>query len=304
MILDSLIDRYLQYIIVEKGLSKNTLEAYGRDLRQWSEFVQKKQPKLFVTFKSDLDSLDTHHLLEFLSDRQKSGVKTRSLARYLVTLKNFLSFSFNEKCIKKDISAQIDSPKPHRKLPHHLQMHQTNQLLAQPAGDDPVSIRDRAMIELLYATGLRVSELTGLKLNDYNRSAGFVKTFGKGSKERLVPVGSSALKVMDIYFEKARKAILGKRESSYVFVSHKADKLTRQAFFMSLKKYGLQAGLTGKLSPHVIRHTFATHLLENGADLRALQMMLGHADISTTQIYTEVSRKKLVEVHEKFHPRG
>lgn len=298
MLLHEAIDRFLTYIRVEKGLSRNTLESYGHDLGLWLGFLQEKKKG------DDLRSLLEEDILEYLIWRKKREIKSQTLARNLVVLRNFFQFCFQEHLIPADISQNVELPHFHRKLPHVLPAHEIDRLFAGPSNKNPKGLRDRAMLELLYATGLRVSELVSLKLGQLNRQAGYLIAFGKGSKERMVPIGQSALTALGAYLEKGRPLLLGKKNLPYLFVSRRGGRLSRQAFWMGLKRYGLIKGIKGKLSPHVLRHSFATHLLEGGADLRSVQVMLGHADIATTQIYTHVSRKHLLEVHEKYHPRG
>jgi len=296
MSLDAAIDRYLSYLVVEKGLSKNTIEAYSRDLQSFQRFL-KKPP--------DPKALRQSDILEYLIWRKKQGVKGISLYRALVCLRGFCGFCYREGLALGDVTATIDLPKLKRKLPVFLSTYQTARLLSLPRPKNPIGLRDRAMLELLYATGLRVSELVGLRLDQIDLNEGFLRTMGKGSKERVVPVGEQAREVVRLYLRDGRGCLLGKkRESRYLFVSRLGEKLTRQAFWVGLRNQARGLGVRFSVSPHVLRHSFATHLLEGGADLRAVQEMLGHADISTTQIYTHVSRKHLIAVHEKFHPRG
>lgn len=296
MSLDVAIDRFLSYLVVEKGLSKNTIEAYSRDLQSFQRFLKK------VSGPKDLKQTD---LLEYLIWRKKQGVKGISLYRSLVCLRGFCGFCYQEGLASSDPTATIDLPKLKRKLPVFLSTYQTGRLLSRPRPKDPMGFRDRAMLELLYATGLRVSELVGLRVDQIDLNEGFVRTMGKGSKERVVPVGERALAMVRDYLRDVRSRLLGKKkESRYLFVSRRGEKLTRQAFWIGLKNQARGLGIPFSVSPHVLRHSFATHLLEGGADLRSVQEMLGHADISTTQIYTHVSRKHLIAVHEKYHPRG
>ena len=323
--LDSLIDQFLNYLAVERGLSKNTLEAYGHDLRLWADYVQgeknrrggpvwppneKGQPHKEGPFTRPhrvaptVEQITPQTILHFLIWRKNQKVNSRTLARNLTAIRNFFQFLTSEKIIPFDITQNMDLPKIHRKLPHVLTSMEIDRLLEAPALDNPSGLRDKAMLEIIYATGLRVSELVGLKLNSVNQQQGYLLAYGKGSKERLVPVGSSALTALRNYLAMGRPKLLKERQSAYLFLNRRARKLSRQAFWMNLRKYGLKKGIKTRLSPHVLRHSLATHLLEGGADLRSVQVMLGHADISTTQIYTHVSRKRLIEMHEKFHPRG
>lgn len=298
MHLDQTIDSFLNYIRVERGLSSNTLEAYGRDLRLLAQFLQEKKKK------PTLGQVTTSDITDFLIERGRGAVKSRTLARNLVVIRNLFRFALNERLISDDVSLNVDFPKIPQHLPHALSVAEVNTLLAAPKKMDKWGLRDWAMLELLYATGLRASELVGLKVSDVNLQSGFLLARGKGSKERLVPIGGEALRAVQEYLTDSRPLILKEKKSEALFLSPRCSFLSRQAFWMSIKKYALQKGICRKVSPHTLRHSFATHLLEGGADLRAVQVMLGHADISTTQIYTHVSRKHLKEMHAKFHPRG
>ncbi|MBI2340661.1 MAG: site-specific tyrosine recombinase XerD [Deltaproteobacteria bacterium] len=313
MSLDSLIDQFLNYLTVEKGLSKNTLEAYGHDLRLWAEYLQGKSAGESSKFKVqssknpdpvEISSITPQTILHFLIGRKNQKVNSRTMSRNLTAIRSLFQFLTSEKIVPVDITQNMDLPKIHRKLPHVLTVLEIDRLLSAPEADDAAGLRDKAMLELLYAAGLRVSELVGLKMMHLHLAEGYLLAYGKGSKERVVPIGTSAVKAIRVYLTDGRSKLLKERESPFVFVNRRAKKLSRQAFWMTLRKYGLKKGIKTRLSPHVLRHSFATHLLEGGADLRSVQVMLGHADISTTQIYTHVSRKRLIEIHEKFHPRG
>lgn len=293
------IDCFLNHVAVEKRLAKNTLESYARDLRIWSDHACNNR-----SIPANLAQLEPQHILQFLIWRSRQKVKSRTLSRHLVVLRNFFRFCYEEKIITKDITAHLEFPHPQLKLPVALSGQEVEKLLAAPDQTTPLGLRNKAMLELLYAAGLRVSELVHLELNHIHAQAGFVIAYGKGSKERLVPVGRSALRALEVYLTQGRPKLLRQKKSTYVFITNRGRFLTRQAFWIALKKYGVSKGIKTNLSPHVLRHSFATHLLEGGADLRSVQVMLGHADISTTQIYTHVSRKHLLKVHEKFHPRG
>lgn len=308
MMLHQAIDRYLHSILIEKGLARNTLEAYSRDLHAWVEFLLKKKnisgKKQSKDSEIRLQDVTTEDVVSFLVSRSRSQVSTRTLHRHLVVIRNFFSFCLEQNILSQDIAQHIDFPRLQKKLPHALAEYQMDQLLNPEAFEGCLGLRDRSMIELMYATGLRVSELVALKLNDVNLQGGYVLAFGKGSKERMVPIGQVALKLLEEYLREARPQILKGKASKYLFVTNRGSALSRQSFWQNLKRYAKKQGMTRHLSPHVLRHSFATHLLEGGADLRAVQVMLGHADISTTEIYTNISRKHLVKVHEKFHPRG
>lgn len=257
------------------------------------------------------DTLQDHFLEFSMLRRQQDKVKVSSLARNLVAIRNFYRFLKEQNYITKDVTENLDLPKIGSKLPRFLTMREVDLLLSEEIADSPPAtdakqVRNLAMLQVLYATGLRVSELVNLKINDVNLQSGYVLAFGKGSKERYVPIGRVAIAALDHYYKTARPQLLGevKVQSQYVFLSHKGKPVTRQTFWKYLKDLAREKNISKKISPHVIRHSFATHLLENGADLRSVQIMLGHADISTTQIYTHVTRERLREMHKKFHPRG
>ena len=266
---DLLLDQFIAHLKVERGLSENTVQGYSRDL---------------VRFLEHLEAL---------------GRAARSLSAVRV----FFRFLVSEGRIETSPARLVDAPKLPRRLPEVLSPEEVDRLLEQPDPARPAGSRDRAMLELLYATGLRVSELTGLKLQNVNLEAGFVRMMGKGSKERVVPMGEKAVEAVRAFIAEGRPALLGRRTSSHLFVNTRGRPLTRQGFWKLIKRYGRAAGIRGSITPHGLRHAFATHLLEGGADLRAVQIMLGHEDISTTQIYTHVTRERLKQVHEKHHPR-
>jgi integrase/recombinase XerD len=295
--LDVLIDQYLNYLLVEKGLSRATLASYSADVVRYQDFLDQNGV-------DRISETDTPLILKHLISLRKSGLGARSRARHLVSLRGLYRFAVQEKYLKHDPSKLVDLPKLSLKLPDVLAVDEVSQLLNSPDTTNPLGARDAAMLELLYAAGLRVSELVNLKLQDINLEAGFVRVFGKGSKERVVPIGLPAQKKIAFYIEGARKAALKKRLSPYLFIGRAGKPLTRQGFWKLLRRYADQARIHKKISPHSLRHSFATHLLEGGADLRAVQVMLGHVDISTTQIYTHVTRKHLKALHQKFHPRG
>ena len=295
--IDVLIDQYLNYLLVEKGLSRATLASYSADVVRYQDFLDQNGVDC-------ISETDTPLILKHLISLRKSGLGARSRARHLVSLRGLYRFAVQEKYLKHDPSKLVDLPKLSLKLPDVLAVDEVSQLLNSPDTTKPLGARDAAMLELLYAAGLRVSELVNLKLQDINLEAGFVRVFGKGSKERVVPIGLPAQKKIAFYIEGARKAALKKRLSPYLFIGRAGKPLTRQGFWKLLRRYADQARIHKKISPHSLRHSFATHLLEGGADLRAVQVMLGHVDISTTQIYTHVTRKHLKALHQKFHPRG
>ena len=295
--LDNLVDQYINYLLIEKGLSDNTIESYSSDLAVYLRFLKKNRIK-------NISGADTAVILKHLIDLRSSGLGAKSRTRHLIVLRGFYRFLAQEKIIKQDPSRIIDLPKGGLKLPDVLSVEEVKKLLNICDTKKPKGIRDAAMIELLYAAGLRVSELVNVKLQHVNMEAGFVRVFGKGSKERVVPIGLYAKEKIDHYIKSSRPLLLKNMVSQYLFVARAGKPMTRQGFWKQLKKYGLMAGIKKRITPHSLRHSFASHLLEGGADLRAVQVMLGHVDISTTQIYTHVAKKRLKEIHEKYHPRG
>ncbi len=292
-----LIDQYVNYLLVEKGLADATLESYSADLARFTDFLTEKQ-----IFR--IAEADTVAILKYLLDLRDQGLGIRSRARHLVTLRGFFRFLVAEKVISRDPVRLVDLPKFGLKLPHVLSINEITELLETPEIKKPKGQRDAAMLELLYAAGLRVSELLHVKLQDINLEAGFVRVFGKGSKERIIPIGSHAKNRIGQYIADARPGLLKNYVSAYLFVARAGKPMTRQGFWKLIKQYAVTAGCSKQISPHTFRHSFATHLLEGGADLRAVQMMLGHVDISTTQIYTHVARDHLKQMHERYHPRG
>ena len=295
--IDALVDRYLNYLLVEKGLAAKTLEAYGSDITRYISFLHDNDIK-------DIVAADTPVILKHLIKMRDEGLGARSRARHLVTLRGFYKFLVQENILQRDPAELIDLPKSSLNLPHALTVEEVKRLLSTPNLDKPTGLRDTAMLELLYAAGLRVSELINLKIQDVNLEAGFVRVFGKGSKERIVPIGFFAIEKIENYIKDSRPRLLKHIVSPYLFVARAGKPMTRQGFWKLLKRYAQQAGFIKKITPHSLRHSFASHLLEGGADLRAVQVMLGHVDISTTQIYTHVAREHLKKAHSKFHPRG
>ncbi len=295
--LDALADEYLNYLLVEKGLSPNTLAAYSRDLLRYLDFLADHG-------KGTVSGRDTPLLLKYLINLRKDGLGSRSRARHLVTLRGFYRYLAREGILPRDPARLIDLPKSGLKLPDVLSSEEIARLLSAVESERPVDLRNLAMLELLYAAGLRVSELVNLKVTDVNLEAGFVRVMGKGSKERIVPFGQSARRSISEYLSEARPRLLKAHTSDVLFVARAGRPMTRQGFWKMLKTCARRAGLVKKVTPHSLRHSFASHLLEGGADLRAVQIMLGHADISTTQIYTHVARDRLKRLHEKYHPRG
>ncbi len=293
------ISSFLMHVRVEKGLSANTVSAYQRDLNKFEEFARKR--KLVV------ESVRRDDLVDFLSGLYRQKLESRTVARQLVTLRNFFRFAQIQELIPEDPSLSLESPKIRRHLPGYLRLEEVEKLLEQPDSKTPTGLRDRAMLEVLYSTGLRVSELTGLGVSDLDAKVGCVRCIGKGDKERIVPVGKKALSIVDKYLREGRPAMLRSVKgggSSALFVNRRGMALSRVGVWKILSAYGRRAGLRVALTPHMLRHSFATHLLERGADLRSVQLMLGHADISTTQIYTHVVEERLKQIYKAHHPRA
>jgi integrase/recombinase XerD len=287
---------FLNYLRVEKGLSDNTIQAYRRDMAKFASFAAER--------KAGVTELRREHVVDFLGTLYRRNLDSRSVARHLVTIRHFFRFLLLEGAIESDPAANIESPKFRQSLPEFLSVDEVDRLLRQPDKNDVVGIRDRAMIELMYSTGLRVSELCGLRVSDLQMEPGCLRCIGKGNKERLVPVGKRALEAVQTYLREARQALARGVASPYLFLNQKGHKLNRIAFWKILGEYGRKAGLRKSLTPHMLRHSFATHLLDRGADLRSVQMMLGHSDISTTQIYTHVVEERLKQVYKAHHPRA
>ncbi|MFC1822764.1 site-specific tyrosine recombinase XerD [Thermodesulfobacteriota bacterium] len=289
-----LADQFIGHLRVERGLADNTIQSYSRDLMRFLGYLEKKGlTPLLVT---------PDHFNDYLGTLQ-GVLSARSVARNLSALKMFYRFLVMEGQLENSPARLMESPKMLQKLPHVLSPKEVEELLSQPDGVSARGLRDKAMLELLYATGLRVSELVNLRMQNINLEAGYVRMVGKGSKERMVPMGAEAIGALKDYLVGGRGRLLKNRSSSHLFISAMGKSLTRQGFWKSIKQYGIKAGIRKKISPHSLRHSFASHLLEGGADLRSVQVMLGHADISTTQIYTHVARERLKEIHEKHHPR-
>lgn len=294
--MESEIRTYLNYLRVEKGLSQNTIRAYQRDIDKFAIFVQERKLTVSTVCRGDV--------VDFLGTLYRKGLDSRSVARHLVTIRGFFRFLLMEETISKDPAGDIESPKFRQSLPDFLSLEEVDKLLRQPDVSAVVGLRDKTMIELMYSTGLRVSELCGLRLADIQIDAGCIRCIGKGNKERIVPVGRQALAGVQDYMRKSRPDLLGSHSSPYLFLHTRGSKLSREAFWKMLSEYGRKAGLRKSLSPHMLRHSFATHLLDRGADLRSVQMMLGHSDISTTQIYTHVVEERLKQVYKAHHPRA
>ncbi len=295
--MDQYLDYFLNYLEVEKGLSANTLDAYGRDLSRYLETLQKNGV-------ATPEAVRQRQVLQFLGQLKKQGLAARSRARSLSAVRMFHRFLLNEKYAEHDPTALIDSPRALQPLPKLLSQDEVERLLEAPQGAGALALRDRALLEVLYATGMRVSELVGLTLGSLKLDIGCVNAFGKGGKQRLIPLGEVALEILQGYLQNGRPILSREQLTDLVFLNRQGKGLSRQGVWKNLNRYALQAGISHKVYPHMLRHSFATHLLENGADLRAVQTMLGHADISTTQIYTHVLQERLKQLHQQYHPRG
>ena len=293
---DSL-DLFLDHLRVERGLSANTIDSYGRDVKRFVDYLDERNVMA-------LSTVNRSQLMGYLIHLSQAGLAARSRSRALSALKSFFSFLVREGVVAHNPASGIDSPQRIKYLPHVLSVEEIETLLQSPDTTASGGLRDKAMLELLYATGLRVSELVSIQLNLINLEAGYLRTMGKGSKERLVPLGDEAGIWVKRYLSEARERLLNKQNSVYLFVTRRGTKMSRQYFWRILGEYAVRAGIDKKISPHTLRHSFATHLLAHGADLRAVQMMLGHADISTTEIYTHIARERLKAVHKQHHPRA
>lgn len=294
---DQLVDQYLNYALIEKGLANKTLEAYSRDLGRFLNFLARQRIEA-------ISSVDPAVILQHLIALRAEGLGARSRARHLVALRGFFKFLVQEKVLAENPARRVELPKSGLKLPDVLTREEVARLIQAPPPETPAGMRDGAMLELLYAAGLRVSELNGLKVQDVNLEACFVRVRGKGSKERVVPIGRFARDKVAAYLENARPRLLKTLLSPYLFVARAGRPMSRQGIWKMIKRCARRAAVDKRITPHTLRHSFASHLLEGGADLRAVQVMLGHVDISTTQIYTHVAQQHLKEIHTKYHPRG
>jgi integrase/recombinase XerD len=299
MEISNTITSFLTHVRVEKGLSANTVSAYRRDLVKFENYAKKK--------KLSLEGVTRDDLVDFLASLFRQKLESRTVARHLVTLRNFFRFALTQDLITVDPALNLESPKIRRSLPGYLRLEEIERLLAQPDDKTPIGLRDRAMFDVLYSTGLRVSELIGLRVMDLDRAVGCVRCIGKGDKERIVPIGKKALALVDRYLRDARPKLVpaGKQVNSpTLFINRRGSTLSRVGVWKIVSAYGRSAGLRVPLTPHMLRHSFATHLLEGGADLRSVQLMLGHSDISTTQIYTHVVEERLKQIYKAHHPRA
>jgi integrase/recombinase XerD len=299
--LDTTTHVFLSYLRVEKGLSQNTILAYGRDLKRFAGFLAQRK-------KTKIDAVTRDDVVDFLSDLYKLKLDSRSVSRYLVSLRAFFKYALMEELVPVDPTENLESPKIRQNLPTYLRKDELERLMEAPDASTAIGLRDRAMLEVLYSTGLRVSELLNLRLADIDARMGCVRCIGKGDKERLVPIGRKAIAAVEAYLAGARPKLLRwgtpPPHSHVLFLTRLGRKLSRVTIWKILHDYGVKLGLRGRLTPHKLRHSFATHLLEGGADLRSVQLMLGHADISTTQIYTHVVEERLKQIYKAHHPRA
>ena len=292
-----LLEEFLNYLSVERGLSDNTIVAYRQDLNKYSAYLNRRKVDL-------LENSDRKVITNFLLYLKDRNLAATSIARVLVAIKMFYRFLNRERYIKEDITSVLESPKLWKRLPEVLTVSEVENLLKIPRGGDWMAVRDRAAMELMYATGMRVSEVINLKVDNLNLDIGFVRCIGKGQKERIVPLGSIAREAVKRYLTQTRPKLVKRlKPVKTLFLTRLGKKMTRQSFWKMIKKYARTAGLDRGVTPHTLRHSFATHLLERGADLRAVQEMLGHADIATTQAYTHINRNRLKQIHKKYHPR-
>jgi integrase/recombinase XerD len=296
-VVEQLIDAFLDHLAVERGLASNTRSAYRSDLAQFSGFLRGRGIE-------HLNGTQRQHITEYLLHQRKGGLSARSLSRHLAAIRMFCRFLYREKLLAVDVTQTIDSPKLGRTLPPTLDYHEVEQLLGAPDTTTKLGLRDKAMLEFMYATGLRVSEVSHIKLGDVNFEAGFLRSVGKGNKERIVPVGKQAIEWIQRYLHEARSSFAKADSLGEIFISTRGKALSRKTIWTLIKKYSRRAGIAKNITPHTLRHSFASHLLDNGGDLRVIQEMLGHADISTTQVYTHVDQGRLKQTHYRFHPRS
>ncbi|MBC1418567.1 site-specific tyrosine recombinase XerD [Listeria fleischmannii] len=297
--MNDLIEDFLHFLSVERGLSLNTLAAYKRDLLYFANSYKK------TTDDAHFENVKREDIVTFINEARSEGKSPRTIARYIASLRSFFHFLLHDGQIKGDPMIQIETPKQAKSLPKVLSLDEVEKLLDAPDANTPLGLRDQAMLEVLYATGLRVTELVQLKMDDLHLHMGFIQTIGKGNKERIIPLGKIATTVLEEYLRKGRPKLRKPTErNDFVFLNHHGRGLTRQGFWKILKQLATKTGIEKQITPHTLRHSFATHLLENGADLRSVQELLGHSDISTTQIYTHVTKARLKDVYKEFHPRA
>jgi integrase/recombinase XerD len=289
---------FLHYLLVEKQLSDNTINSYNRDLTTYINYLKED---LNITETNNINRI---HIIKFLKKEKELGKSSKSMARYVSTIRNFHQFLFRDRKVDVNVTENIETPKIEKNLPKVLSVEEVDILLSSLNNSSPNDLRDKAMVEVLYATGLRVSELISLDLDSVNLTMGFIRCIGKGNKERIVPIGSIAKEAINSYLQLGRPKLLGTNRTHAMFLNQRGNRITRQGFWKILSSIQKRVGISSNISPHTLRHSFATHLLENGADLRSVQEMLGHADISTTQIYTHVTKSRLKDVYKQFHPRA
>jgi len=295
--MNNLIAQFLDYLSVERGLSRNTIKSYALDLAKFSGYISKRNSK-------NIKAVTKHDISKYLYFLKDSGLAASSISRNLVAIKVFYRFLVTERILKENAASLLESPRIMRSLPEVMNAGEVTKILAVPNTRNLLGTRDKAVLELMYATGMRVSEVVELVLEGLNLDVGFVRCSGKGGKERIVPIGREAKGALSSYLSKSRPKLCGKSQERHLFLSRLGKKISRQSFWKMLKKYARLAGIKKDITPHTLRHSFATHLLENGADLRSVQEMLGHADISTTQLYTHINKTRLKGIHKKYHPRG
>lgn len=291
-----ILSQYLDYLSVEKGLSLNTVESYKNDLIKFFQYILDK--------RLNWANLDRKQIDNYLASVQNEGTSVATISRYISSIRSFYKFAFNEKASKANPVEDVELPRKPQKLPAFLSTEEVDRLLEAPDISTPIGLRDAAMLELLYATGERVSEIINLRMEDVNREEGYLLCTGKGGKQRLIPFGDRAGELLDKYILKSRPLLLKGEPNQFLFISNRRDGLSRKTFWKMIKTYRLKAGIEKDFSPHTLRHSFATHLLERGADLRSVQMLLGHSDISTTQIYTHVNQIRMKTIYDKYHPRA
>ncbi|MCA1030608.1 site-specific tyrosine recombinase XerD [Bacillus timonensis] len=289
---------FIHYLVVERRMADNTVISYERDLKKYVQYIVK------VERVESFQQVTRGHIIQFLKELKESGKSSKTIARQIASIRSFHQFMLREQIVQQDPTVHIETPQAEKTLPKVLNLQEVEALLSVPKTNTPLGMRDKAMLELLYATGIRVSELINLNLVDVHLSMGFIRCIGKGNKERIVPLGRIATEAIKQYIETSRPQLIKKKRPEALFVNHHGNQMSRQGFWKNLKRMALEANIKKELTPHTLRHSFATHLLENGADIRAVQEMLGHADISTTQIYTHVTKARLKDVYNSFHPRA
>jgi integrase/recombinase XerD len=294
--MQELIESFLNYLFVERGLAKNTLNSYRQDLNFYKQYLSKNNI-------SGFSQTSKANIVNFMSNQKDKGISSNSIARRLTAIKSFYRFLVRERIIKNDPTSLMETPRLWKKIPDTLSISEVETLIAQPNTREKIGIRDRAILDIMYATGMRASEVINLRLDNINLDMGFVRCRGKGNKERIIPFGKQARIAVNRYLERSRANLAKKKNSDYLFLNRFGTRMSRQSLWKIIKKYAKAARIKKAIRPHILRHSFATHLLEGGADLRSLQEMLGHSDISTTQVYTHINKERLKTIHKMFHPR-